>query len=370
MSRVILTTMPSMLIACVFGTSAQGAVQYTVTLLNPGGGIGAAPYAINDTGQVAGVMSGDPYRAFLYEKDGPMRDLGSLSATGNSAALAINSHGWIAGYADNAFYARHAVIFSDNGSVQDLGTLGGVNSSAYGINDSGRVVGVAALANGDGHAFMYSQQQGMQDLGTFGGAVSSASAINSAGAVVGLASLRSPSGSGDIGTHAFLYTAVDGMRDLGTLGGQNSVATAINSAGQIAGYSEFSSTPELYHAALWNADGSLTDLASLSPYYSKAFAINDAGQVVGDMKINAIGDRHAFLWNGSAMIDLNDLIDPSSGWTLEVATGINSYGQIVGQGSFPGYRHRGAFLLTPVPDPATLLLLSAGLLGVLSRRRR
>jgi probable HAF family extracellular repeat protein len=129
----------------------------------------------------------------------------------------------------------------------------------------------------------------------------------------------------------------------------------------------------LYHAVLWNLDGSLTDLGSLSPYYySKAFAINDAGLVVGESQINDLGttgQRHAFIWNGSAMLDLNDLIQPFGG-VLYGATDINSAGQIVAWGPYPGYGSAGAFLLTPVPEPVTLMLLSAGLLGILSRRRR
>ena len=42
------------------------------------------------------------------------------------------------------------------------------------------------------------------------------------------------------------------------------------------------------------------------------------------------------------MVDLNSLIDPSSGWVLSEANGINDLGQIVGGGSL------GAFILTPL----------------------
>jgi probable HAF family extracellular repeat protein len=46
------------------------------------------------------------------------------------------------------------------------------------------------------------------------------------------------------------------------------------------------------------------------------------------------------------MQNLNDLIPSNSGWSLSLPTGINSRGQITGQGTINGEQH--AFLLTPV----------------------
>lgn len=83
----------------------------------------------------------------------------------------------------------------------------------------------------------------------------------------------------------------------------------------------------------------------------------------------------AFLFTGAAgaggvMTDLDTLIDPASGWTLDEATGISDIGFITGYGTNPmGETH--AFLLTPTPEPSGWVVLGLGALGLcgLARRR-
>ena len=227
--------------------------------------------------------------------------------------------------------------------MTDLGTLGG-SSQANGINASGQVVGWAETARGARHAFLYTGST-MTDLGTLGGTISEASGINASGQVVGWSFT-----TGNASRHAFLYTGST-MTDLGTITGPITEANDINDSGQIVGDSGG-------HAFLYSGS-TMTDLGD----NSAALGINASGQIVG------YSGGHAFLYSGSTMTDLNTLIDPASGWWLDIAYDINTLGQIVGSGRINGTTH--AFLLTPIPEPSTLaLLLTASLGGLLWWRRR
>jgi probable HAF family extracellular repeat protein len=83
------------------------------------------------------------------------------------------------------------VLWKKDGSVIDLGNLGGATNVAIAINNQGQVVGNSDLVVGGSdlgvHAFLWEEGSGMQDLGTLPGDVqSNASAINDSGEVVGL----------------------------------------------------------------------------------------------------------------------------------------------------------------------------------------
>ena len=114
---------------------------------------------------------------------------------------AMNNQGQVVGYMDvvvQGFSVTHAFLYS-NGTITDLGTLGGKNSQATAINNSGIVVGwsetgsTATPIPGSinaytiSHAFRYSAGQ-MTDMGSMAGADASSNAllINDSGAISGL----------------------------------------------------------------------------------------------------------------------------------------------------------------------------------------
>ena len=331
------------------------ATTYSITDLGTLPGNSASTgFGVNASGQVVGVAAAagnSVQHAFLYT-GGVMQDLGTLPANNFSQAWAINDSGQVVGQSTNfdTFEGAdtHAFLYS-SGTMQDLGTLGGALSVARGINASGQVVGISSLADsaeGDvnANAFVYSEGV-MHDLGP-----GAAFGINDSGQIVG-------SSQG----HAFRYS--DGvMQDLGTLpGGTGSDGHAINAGGQVVGVSA-TLGDSAQHAFLYS--GTLMhDLGTLpGDSFSEAWAINNSGQVVGE------SDSHAFLYRDGVMYDLNALINPSSGWEIQRAFGINDRGQITGLGTFFGQQD--AFLLTPVPEPSSLVLAAVGFAGLAASRWR
>src|SRR5690349_21815584 len=81
-------------------------------------------------------------------------DLGTLPGHTSSLAHAINNDGLIVGESFDSDGNPHGFLW-ENGSMIDLGTLGGVFSQAEAINDRGQIVGNAQTAAGELHAFLW-----------------------------------------------------------------------------------------------------------------------------------------------------------------------------------------------------------------------
>ena len=183
---------------------------------------------VNNSGVAVGTNMGvgtGVIGAVIWRPGQAPEMLPPLPGAGFSGTRAVNDAGQVIGFSINS-----AVLWN-NGTVTDLGTLGGSFAGAADLNERGDVVGASGTAAGPPHAFLW-RSGVMTDLGTLAGMIqSSASGINDAGLIVGT-SIDASNGS-----RAFVWE--DGvMTALEPLPGyRNSSAVSITDGGKILGLS-------------------------------------------------------------------------------------------------------------------------------------
>ena len=211
-------------------------------------------------------------------------------------------------------YDFEAVVWGPHiGQIRVLQPLpGDTVGMAFGINDKGQAAGMSGLCSNTilpgfaaaPHAVLWDTDGTVHDLGNLGGTVdpavlgagNGAAAINNRGDVTGSSSLP------DNATHhPFLWTKNTGMQDLGVLPGDNiGAGLGINNQGDVVGASVNGPNPlsGISRAALWR-NGEKFDLNALALpgaplYLITACAINDAGEIVG-IGVTSDGSLHGYM---------------------------------------------------------------------------
>ena len=362
----------------------DGRIKDLGTLSGPAG-LSSTPTWISGNSQIAGFSENGVIDPFISApavhgvvwKQGKITDLGVLGNGYESAAFSINNRGEVAGVASdlkpgsNSFFGvgthSHAVIWR-NGSIQDLGNLGGTddkaNAVALYVNERGQVAGASYTADsfpvpgpecGDPgsltpHGFFWENGK-MVDIGTLGGSCTFSYFLNNRGQIVGQSTI-----AGDLGSHPFLWEKGK-IKDLGTLGGDHGYSAWVNDSGEVVGAAANQHVQNLL-AFHWK-DGVMSSLGTLKgDSCSAADAINSSGLTVGGSGFSVPPPyfpgctdpvEHAVLWENGQIFDLNLLVTNPSDMILTEATSVNDKGEIGGFGTLPNFDTH-AFLLIPCDE--------------------
>lgn len=267
-------------------------------------------------GRMIDITPNEEYNLFYPAGASGVNDLGQVVGTYNSGTPFL----WEKGILHN---------------LNELTRGGFPNPTGVGprkINNRSQITGFYATKENQLHGFLWELGR-LQDLIPLDDGFSDAMDLNTNGIVVGRSSTS-------VGTHAVAWKNRQ-VRDL-RFPGDNCQAFAVNIWNQVVGESSNESSISAY---MWDR-GKVTALGSFGGHDTHAFDINSQGEIVGSSDLyGTIVNSHAFIWKNGSMRDLNDLIPPLSGWTLNSAIAINDFGMIVGTGINPEGKSHG-FLLS------------------------
>jgi uncharacterized membrane protein len=282
------------------------------------------PLAISNSDWVAGTTY-DQHAATWNSKAGRKR-ISLPPEFSFSECVGINSRGEAVGTGSTADSSRRVAFLLRHDKVV---LLPGGQGRANGINENGVAVGQAILPDAKVAGPVLWKDGSLVDLKVCCAGL--ARSIDAQGLIAG--DTYDKEGR----YHVFLWDKVHRAQLPAVPHEQFSTALALNSRGDIL----LRASPG---GLFLYAGGKLhpIEIPKGAPR-----AMNKDGVVVGSYGPNPDAQR-AFVWDKAhGLRDLNTLVPTDSGWKLEVATGINDRGEIVGWGDHGGAENVGFLLRLP-----------------------
>ena len=339
------------ILIAVFKPHNQG--LYKVTVLPSFEGAYSVPLAINDKGQIAGVLEfpdGNDH-LFLWDKENGIRDLGPVSGS-----VSLNNSGQIAACFRDSNSIKHAFVWDANTGRTILPTFGGNFSRAFCINNRGQVVGDSTNSSGARHAFVWDKINGITDLTPTSTGNTMAISINDAGQVVTMQNTN-------------LLLNLDGNKITDSMTIPLYAVCRINNNGYVAGMIQ--DTGKMYKIGTWHAGSNQENVVKsnkaslLQKGLSYSYYINDLNQIIitelqepsdfFGLKVFSLRTRNYMFSPDFGLVSLDGYISVKKNEILGIG-GINNKGVIIGVlRSMTGSKSQGV-LFEPVPEKMEKLI--------------